>query len=261
MSSSTGFHRDWDLSVTGVELPKGPIYFCSETCHRNLFDSREKKQETSQCENLSDIFARYFPSSVLFAFTSHDPGDRPQSSVKNEVDLHRLEKELLRRIPPGTRFVRNFGFFPDNSQHLERGFLLVAPEELAKTTDAFVKKLCIEFGQMGYFRFHSKQNIGPAQDLVSVRSPEAETTSLLFSVPPPPFHPVFAGPTHSTVYPDVTKLQRVLKEMKVSLRVMNVWSVPPGVVWVMRESHDYTKLLLWENCDTLSRHTSLTRQV
>ena len=232
MSSSTGFHRDWDLSITGVELPKGPIYFCSEKCRRNLFDSREKKEETSQCENLSEIFSRHFPSSVLFAFTSHDPGDRPQSSVKNAMDLYRLENELSRRIQPGTRFVRNFGFFPDNSQHLERGFLLIAPEELAKTTEAFVNKLCIEFGQMGYFRFYSKQNIGPVQDLVSIKSPGGDTTSSLFSVPPPPFHPMFAGPTHNTVYPDITKLQRILKEMKVSQGVMNVWSVLSGVVWV-----------------------------
>ena len=205
---------DWDLSVNAVELESGPVYFCSE---KVLSDQTTRHAVKLHREELVDTFRREFPASVKFAFTAYNPGDVSQSEVKNAVDYKKLEEALDARKPPGSKVVRSFGFFPNDSSHFERGVSLIVPAALESVENArkFVNSMCEEYDQAGYFEYSVKDG-GVWQDLVCVPSQKIKNSSLLVRVDPPPCHPVFAHPNYHAVFQSVTKLQQVLSQMKVS---------------------------------------------
>lgn len=217
MEITSGLQRDWDLSVNAVELDSGPVYFCGE---RVLSDSTTRDAVTVHKETLIKTFTKAFPSSVSFAFTACNPGDVSQSDVKNAIDLDKLEKELVVLKQSGTSFQlrRSYGFFPDDSSHFERGvFLTISTEsDFVKQARKFVNDMCIKYGQVGYFEYNCRDGC-VYQDLVAVPSQKVEAVSPLIRVTNPYCHPVFAHPNTHSIFHSITKLQRVLSEMKVSV--------------------------------------------
>lgn len=210
---ASGLQRDWDLSVNTIEMDDGPVYFCSE---KVLSDPTTREAVKRHGETLTETFENLeFPSSVSFAFTAYNPGDVSQSDVKNAIDYDRLEKELVKRKPFGTTVRKNYGFFPDDSSHFERGFHLITSQEIANDVRKFVNEMCLEFGQAGYFEYNTRDGC-VYQDLVSVPNQKVEAVSSLVRVTVPSCHPVFAHTNYHSVFHTVTKLQQVLSEMKVS---------------------------------------------
>jgi UMP-CMP kinase 2 len=205
---------DLALSVTGVELPEGPLYFCSEESPSRFVGSQSNEAQATGRKSFSETFARHFPSSVLFAFTSLSKEDKLHSSVKREVILRRREDQLLNHKPKGTGYLRLFRFFPEGLKQFERGCVLVAPNCIRKDAEVFVKELCVEFGQKSYCRVSSKPGVEVVQELVSVSTQDVESTSVLQLAPPPSTPPVFADDSHHSVYHSVGKLRTVLREMR-----------------------------------------------
>lgn len=209
--------RDWDLSVTCLEFDDGLVYFCSQ---RVLTDPTVRDTVQVHRENLYETFQRLLPSSISFAFTAFNPGDVSQSDVKNVIDNDRLEKSLSVGKHSGMTIRKCLGFFPDDSNHLERGFFVSssADSDVAEQTRKFVVDMCVQYGQAGYFKYYCKDGC-VYQDLVSVASQKVEAVSPLVRTTMPPCHPVFSHSSCHSVFHDVAKLQRVFSELKVSILV------------------------------------------
>ena len=210
---ASGLQRDWDLSVNAVELDKGPVYFCSE---KVLSDPTTRDAVKQHRESLLDTFNEEFPASIKFAFTAYNPGDVSQSDVKNAIDYDRLEKELEIRKPGGSKILRSYGFFPDDSSHFERGLSLIVSSEteVAQNARQFVNDMCLKYGQAGYFEYSSRDG-RVFQDLISVSGQKVEASSPLVRVDLPACHPVFAHPNYHSIFQNIEKLRRVFSEMKV----------------------------------------------
>ena len=211
---ASGLQRDWDLSVNAVELDKGPVYLCSE---KVLSDPTTRAAVKLHKENLVDTFGREFPASIKFAFTAYNPGDVSQSDVKNVIDYDKLEKELQNNKPQGSWVARSYGFFPDDSSHFERGLSLIVSNEIevAQNARSFVNKMCLKYGQAGYFEYNFRDG-RVYQNLVSVPGQKVEATSPLVHIDLPTCHPVFGQSNYHSIFQDIAKLQQVLSEMKVS---------------------------------------------
>lgn len=196
----TTLQRDWDLCVSCVAREGGPIYFCSESALR------------AASGQLQQLGTEVFPWKLSFALTAYNPGDVPQSGLKNAVAHEQLKKDLEASKPDGVVVMDSFSYFPCDPEGLERGVFMPTPPELASVVEGFAVSVAQKYGQAGYFRYEA-QGSKVDQELISVAEGKMECSSTLVLVAPPTCHPAFTHSSSHTVFQDISKVRKVLSEV------------------------------------------------
>ena len=199
---------DWDSCLSAVNLGDRTLYICSEAVPGKIGASRLPGDE--------HLIRTHFPQGTCFALTAYNPGDQLQSNTKNALVNATLEKELQSEKPSEVGLLNSFAIVNQHGgNRFERGFFLVSPSRQSSAAENVVTAAAKRYGQASYFRYVRREDDDVFQELVDTASGRVVVSSRIVPVSAPHCPPMFADPSHNSVFHGIKKIAQVLKDLQV----------------------------------------------